>query len=288
MTTGNFYSFYGFSDTNMIRYHNTTTPWVLGLIGSTNYTDPVSGEGPCTDTPMFTYRDLENPETDVSLAWFPDIEYCDNLSMVNQYGLDMIYGVSEINNGSNQDLLFFRGNPSLWTPDDANLINNTITSNENLLHPKIGVKGDNIFIVAETDTQGIVLYRSSDKGDHWSSPIYLTQAILPPSSNPQYPDIFINQTHLVSTFIESGNLSVSISSDSGNSWATPIKLNTQNNSVVPGYSYTNFGISDQIVWTDNRNGNDDIYYYVGYIPSADLKVINFTLSKDIPLSLIHI
>lgn len=286
-TTNDTFSFWGFSDTNTIYYDSTKTPWVIALIGSTNYStnpkDPLSGEGPCTNSPMFCFNDLTNPTEWITIAWFPEIQNCDNLSVTNQYGSDMIYGVCEINNGGNQDLLFFKGKPGLWAAEDASLINKTITSSENLLHPKIAVKDNNIYIAAETESQGIILYHSSNGGDNWSSPINVTKDILPSESQAQYPDIIVNQTHLVSTFIESGNLSITKSNNSGNNWTDPVKINSHNNSVVSGYSFTDLVNQCQIAWVDNRNTDNDIYYYVGYTPTIDIKLINFSLTKEILL-----
>jgi len=41
--------------------------------------------------------------------------------------------------------------------------------------------------------------------------------------------------------------------------------------------------NNQIAWTDNRNGNNDIYYYVGVTPEVDLTVTNFVLKRDLPI-----
>lgn len=281
-STNDFTSFYDFKNLNIIYYSNQTTPWVIALLGSTNYSDPDTGEGPCDDTPMFSFIDLVDPEESVAIAWFPDIQHCSNLSIANQYGSETIYGVCEINNGTNQDILFFKGNPHDWYYGEY-LVNKTITSDENLLHPRITVKNNHVYIAVETDTNGIILYHSSDSGDTWEEPINITKNILPTSAKPSYPDVIVNETHISCTFIESGNLSITYSDDNGVNWTEPIKLNTQNQSVVSGYGYTDIGNTYQIIWTDNRNGNLDIYYYLGYTPKPDLKIVNFTLTNELPI-----
>ena len=279
-STNEFTSFYDFKNMNIIYYSNQTTPWVIALIGSTNYSDPDTGEGPCDDTPMFSFIDLVEPEESIAIAWFPEIQHCSNLSIANQYGSETIYGVCEIKNGTKHDLLFFKGKPYDWYYGD-HLVNKTITSNQNLLHPKITVKNNHVYIVAETDTNEIILYQSSDGGNTWDQPINITENLLSPIAKPSYPDITVNETHITCTFIESGNLSLTQSNYSGVNWTTPLKLNTQNQSVVSGYSYTDIGSTYQIIWTDNRNTNKDIYYYLSYTPKVDLKIINFTLKNEL-------
>ena len=279
-STNEFTSFYDFKNMNIIYYSNQTTPWVIALIGSTNYSDPDTGEGPCDDTPMFSFIDLVEPEESIAIAWFPEIQHCSNLSIANQYGSETIYGVCEIKNGTKHDLLFFKGKPYDWYYGD-HLVNKTITSDQSLLHPKITLRNNHVYIVAETDTNGIVLYRSSDGGNTWNQPINITESLLSPTAKPSYPDITVNETHITCTFIESGNLSLTQSNDSGVNWTTPLQLNTQNQSVVSGYSYTDIGSTYQIIWTDNRNTNKDIYYYLSYTPKVDLKIINFTLKNEL-------
>ena len=276
-TTGEYFSFFDFSTPNIINYDNDTTPWVIALIGSTNYSD--DGVGPCTNSPMFSYNDLSNPDDYVSIAWFPNIEDCSNLAIANEYGDDMIYGVCEINNGSNQDLLFFRGNPLLWNPDDAELTNKTITSNDNLLHPKIAVNGNHIYIIAESDAEGIVIYRSTNQGDSWSK-IKVTENILEPTDNPTYPDIVFDGTDWICSFILNRNLSLTTSNNSGVNWSDPVMINDVNDSVVASYRCYDIANKDQIVWTDNREGNNDVYYQLSYIPSIDLEVVSFGLVKE--------
>ena len=74
-----------------------------------------------------------------------------------------------------------------------------------------------IYIVADSDTDGIVLYNSSDSGKSWVVKD-VTANIIPPSSNPNYPMIYANDEIFVCTFTESGNIFITNSTDYGLNW----------------------------------------------------------------------
>jgi hypothetical protein len=274
--------FYNFSQSDIVCYPNTNYPWVAGFIGSTTFEDD-GGEGPCVDSPMFCFITPKSPFNTWTIYWEPDFEGCSNLSMDMDYDSITVYGVCEINNGTNQDVLFFYGGPVGWN-NNAPLGNMTFTGSEDLTHPQIFVTSDQIFVAMESDdgaNKEVILYNSSD-GVNWTKK-NITADILSPSANPSYPILYANNSHLACGFIESGNLSMTISNDSGINWSSPVQINDQNGTVVEGYHYADFGDMDQMIWTDNRAGNNDIYYYLGYLPSIDLMVTNFTITQDVPL-----
>jgi len=266
-TNGNFYSFWDFKNPDVVAYDNTITPWVISLIGSTNYTDPNTGEGPTTDSPMFCFRDLVHPDLYITIAWFPDIEHCSNISFANDYGHSIIYGVCEINNGSKQDLFFFKGNPHDWFYGE-NIVNQTFTSTESLMHPQIFVKGNQIYLVAETESNGIILYNSSNGGNTWN-----VNSVVDSSLNPKYPLIFANETSVLCSFVGSGNISLTSSENNGMAWSAPLQLNSVNGSVVEMYRYADLPDDNHSIWTDNRNGNYDIYSVVRGSPEVNLMVM---------------
>ena len=276
--------FYDFHSTD-IQYYNDLTytdpdmynvRYIATFIGSVDYDDIHN-----VDTPIFFYRTPTDPDR-VTIAWDPYINNCNNISIDMSNLNNLTYGVCEKENGGKNDIFFFNDHPvnngGAWG-DTSSISNTTFSNSENLLHPEIFVNGEYIYIVAETQTQGIIMYYSNDTGESFETRM-VTQDILPVSSHPTIPKVYANDTHITCMYIESGNLSVTTSNDSGENWTTPIIINNVNQSVDSDFkNYDN--IKDgQYVWTDTREGKKDLYYFVGYVPEVDFRVVNFTLSKD--------
>lgn len=265
--------FWGFKDATIVYYDsNTKTQSVSVAIGSTDYVNKTTGIGPCEDTPMFFYRD-PTIEDDYWISWDPSFENCRNISAVADHSSNIIYGVCEIQNGSNKDLLFFNDDPTKWGESD-HLKNKTISSSENLMHPNIFLKDDNIYITAETDTQGLILYHSSNDGKNWSDPAQIDD------HGGLSPVLYADDMHLACFYVESGNLSMKTTTDNGKNWSDAIQINDFNGTVDSAYRNFDIGNMDRIIWADTREGNKDLYYLLGYIPKADLAITDFTIVKD--------
>jgi hypothetical protein len=278
------YSFWDFDTPKIISYKNNTTPWVIALIGSTNYT--YEGVGPCTNSPMFCFQDLINPEQFVTLTWYSEYEYCKNIQIANSYGDPNVYGVCEIENGSKQDLLFFKGTPKSWYyGGDLKVFN--ISTESSLTHPYIEVIGENIYIVADSESDGIIIFYSSDGGETWNIQD-VTDDILPPLANPNYPMIYASDENIYCTFIESNNIFITSTTNGIFNWSEPNRLNDYNDSVVETYRFSSIYDDKHILWTDDRNGNYDIYSILLEIPGVDLTVVPGSVFieseyKNIPL-----
>jgi hypothetical protein len=235
---------------------------------------------------MFCYNHLENPTEWVTLVWYSEIEHCSNISITNDYGDKTIYGICEIKNGSKQDLLFFRGNPQSWFYGN-DLINQTISTSSSLTHPNIYVVGDNVYVVADSDSDGIVILNSSDKGETWELK-EITKDLLDPIANPNYPLIYSDELELFCTYVESENIFMTSSIDDGYNWSEPKQLNSVNNSVVENYRFSNMFDDKHILWTDDRNKSLDIYSVLLEVPGVDLTVVQDSIGiecefKDMPL-----
>lgn len=271
-TTRKFYSFWGFSNPDVVSYPNSNIPWILGIIGSTNFTG-ANGIGPTTQSPVFCFNDVEHPSDYIALSWYPQFQNCSNMSLSNDYSSSNVYGVCEIKNGTNQDLLFFSGSVNSFYYEST-LKNHTFGGPENFRHPNIFVKGSKIYIAAETDAGGfnkITLFYSSDNGGNWTQQNVTND--LPASAMPKYPILFVDTTNIYCSFTESSNIYITSSADSGSTWNTAIKLNDQSNSVVEGYHNADIVDKDHVAWTDNRNGNTDIYYSISNPPTIDLAIV---------------
>lgn len=275
-TSGEFYSFWDFSNPDTICYNNASAPWVIGLIGSTNYTNATTLEGPCNKAPMFCFNDLEEPDKYISLTWYPEFQDCSHLSLANDYVSDTIVGVCEINNGLDQDILFFKGTLEDFYREEE-LSNYTFTGVENLINPNVFIKDNQIYIVMETDEysdQEIIMYNSSDDGATWTK-----NRITSTTMDSTNPTIFVNETHVQCSYIDSENLLIISSTDTGVTWNTPVQINDQDSVVVPGYHNSDMADMDHLVWTDDRNGNNDIYTIILNPPTVDLTVYDVSLKK---------
>lgn len=176
--------FYDFKSADIVRYDDITydnldmqnTPYIVSVIGSTDFET-----AECINSPMFFFRSPEDPER-FTLAWDPNINDCSNLVIDTTDINNLTYGICEIENNTNTDLLFFDDNPitngGAWEKGGASISHQFIRCNGDLSNPKISVEGNEVYIIAETDARGeqeLVLYFSPDLGETWSEPKYISQ-----------------------------------------------------------------------------------------------------------------
>ncbi|UCF49872.1 MAG: hypothetical protein JSU91_09015, partial [Thermoplasmatales archaeon] len=209
------YAFWGFKTPKILTFNSP--PWFMVFIGTSNYT--VQGKvEPFTNALLFLFEFKLDPEQQgIALGMHPDHQNLSNLSITRYYESSSKYicGVCETNNDSNQDLFFFKLKIGTLDYNDV-FVYKFLNSSEDLIHPQIFVEKNNIYIVADSDS-GIVLYKSSDEGNSWGIN-QVTRDILPTGADPNYPMIYANETHLFCSFIESGNIYLTMSTDFGLSW----------------------------------------------------------------------
>jgi PKD repeat protein len=124
---------------------------------------------------------------------------------------------------------------------------------------------------------GIYMVNLTIKDEHNTTDSILKQIIVKPDLSyyiPRNPMLFANKTHVFLSFTNGSNLFILNSSDFGESWSDFKQINDQAYSVVEEYRFADMSDENHIVWTDNRDGNYDIYYYaLRGIPETNLLIV---------------
>lgn len=189
----------------------------------------------------------------------------------NRDGNNEIYYKRSINQGSS------------WE-SDTRLTNNISISND----PSISVTTSEVFVVWEDNRNGnfeIYGKRSTNGGLSWESDIRLTNdpfdsKVPTVSSNGSVVNVFWSDER-------DGNFEIynKRSADGGVTWSTDIRLtNNMGYSVCPSVSV--FASALNIVWSDNRDGNYEIYFKHstdgGLNFGSDTRLTSNSSTSDVP------
>lgn len=138
----------------------------------------------------------------------------------------------------------------------------------NCTNPDISVSGKKAYIVYNMDQNGNqdIYVATSTGGSVW-----MKYPIVESLDDELYPVVSANGDEVLCVFIKNGNLYKTSSKDAGKTWSEPDQVNEESDTVVEDFHFTdikgNYGF-----WTDNRNGNADIYY--DEIASAPILIID--------------
>ena len=138
------------------------------------------------------------------------------------------------------------------------------------MYPSVVADNDHVVIVCQSDehiNQDIICLYSSDGGETWNQ-TYVTSA----SEDDLYPNLVISGDKIVCTFIRNGDIYYTSSEDWGETWKEPIVINDVTGAVSSEWRSSD-ACENGVVWTDSRDGNNDIYFdnYPG-IPMFDITI----------------
>jgi flagellin-like protein len=231
-----------------------------GICSTGTCTDGYCGDGNCS-----IIEENSNCPQDCSLGWSDNIRLTfttnDSESPKIAFNGDNIHVIwceqlyefdSEIYYKNSSD------NGVTWS-DNVNLTNNLNDSR----NPEIAINGDNIYLVWTqelSDGSTEIYYKNStDNGVTWGTDFRLTYN----SSSSFNPNIAVNGSniHVVWDDYRNGNAEIYYknSSDNGATWSSDVRLT---NAIDYSY-FSKIAVNENnihIVWTDERDGEAEIYY----------------------------
>ena len=241
-------------------------PWFYGIMACAGTRDVR------VDMPIFNYMNYEDENSGWSSYW-DEFQGCQNVAVEVDQTNGYFYAVFDYLNETkgDWDLLLLHGDchndgegHPIWF--DAQLIGGIETNR----YPSVAAHSDIVMIVAQQDElipgkQDIVCYYSSDAGNNWDMSIVAAD----PAEDELYPSIVSYGISATCTFTIDGNLYVSHTVDGGATWTEPEKINDQVDTVESGYRNADITAGGNVVWTDNRNENLDIYFdNIGLPPTS--------------------
>ena len=119
-------------------------------------------------------------------------------------------------------------------------------------NPNIGGSGDNS-VITYVNNGNVMSAYSSDRGTTFAS------TTIGPG---KYPAVYMSGSNAYCAYINNGNVYLVISNDAGATWEAPDRINDVEGTVVEEENSIDIHPAG-VIWTDNRNGNKDIYFGSG-------------------------
>jgi hypothetical protein len=120
----------------------------------------------------------------------------------------------------------------------------------NATDPDISTKGDVVAVVYKH--AGNVMCRTSlDAGGNWTDATTVAAG--------GYPAVFVTEGKIYVAYVYDGNLFYKMSTDNGTTWGAAYQINDVSGTVAAITGTVDIGAAG-FVWTDNRNGKNDIYH----------------------------
>jgi len=230
--------------------------------------------------PIFNYLNYEDEGSGWS-SYHDTFQGCENSAIDIDQTNGYFYGVIDHFNQSrgDWDLILMPGD--CHPTEDLSLTYfdyQILGGTKNTKLPDVGANGGTVMIVAQQDElipgkNDIVCYYSSNNGQNWEMSIVAGDTM----DDEINPTIVVYGDSATCTFAIDNNLYSCHTIDGGATWTEPEKINNQDNTFVNerrNSAITNGGYA---MWTDNRNGNNDIFFdNIGFPPAAVIEISGIT------------
>ena len=135
-------------------------------------------------------------------------------------------------------------------------------------HPQVDTSNGRVYITTELTTEDnskdIVCWTTTTP-DNWESWEAYTVTETPGEDEANPVITAYSDTNAAIILTKDNDLYISRTTDSAQTWSTPEQINDNTGSVVEQYGCTDI-TGNYLVWTDDREGNSDIYFDVGGNP----------------------
>jgi len=243
-TLSNFDDFYAIDIAGYPHGENAPAPdfhGIITLIGNSDYGQTIENYYETEDMGIGAcYLDFEG-------------ELGDSISVDIDLSTETYFEALELRNDEEigiEDGVFFEycwvepGNEDWWENDWPVYIF------EGAQNPSLIAENGNCYVICEVENE-IVCYYSHDNGESFDTSIISTNGV--------FPSISLVGDTLICSYTYNNNVYTSTSEDGGVNWVDSIQINDIEGSVSSEDSFMDL-FGDNLVWTDDRNGDNEIYY----------------------------
>jgi len=158
-----------------------------------------------------------------------------------------------------------------WGPSPTWQMLGGSESNKN---PDVAAANGYVYVVCQADVllpgkDDIICYYSNDEGNTWS----VSNVAADSAEDEMYPTVVAYGEGASVTYMKNGDFYVTHTDDGGLTWDTPEKVNDGSGTVTMEYGSSDICTPGHSLWSDELNGNADIFYDdVGMPPTPIISI----------------